>query len=50
MSKQLCYQVVSAILPHELLQEGGGECAPAVRQGEVTGTDLESLELWNLLP
>lgn len=28
MSKQLCYQVVSAILPHELLQErGGGMCS-----------------------
>lgn len=27
MSKQLCHQVVGAISPHELLQEGGGMCS-----------------------
>lgn len=49
MSKQLCYQVVGAVLPHNLLKRGE-DYVPSVGQDRVTGADLESLELWNSLP
>lgn len=47
MSEQLCYQVVGAVLPPELLQERGAG-GPSVGW-EGNKADFESLELWNSL-